>query len=128
MSNLIYIRLDVDNVGDAIELALNCANFERANKIHLNIQREISKVKETLLLDNANILMIGSDDIMFSIYSNDMIGNLLSDICDYFKTNTGFTLSIGVGHNIFQALNNLKLAKLSGKNKIVYFNELVNYD
>lgn len=111
-----YIRLDADNVGDKIELALLQNNIETANKIHSSVQSGIAKIKNIILESNGEILMAGCDDILF-IYSLKSM-DFLDNIRNMFEMETGFTLSIGFGNNLAESLESLKIAKLSGKNQI----------
>ena len=71
MTNKLYIRLDVDNAGDNIELALLKSNYNEAQNVHDNIQKNIiillNKIKD---INTTTILMKGCDDILFSIDKN----------------------------------------------------------
>ncbi|WP_289058598.1 mCpol domain-containing protein [uncultured Flavobacterium sp.] len=122
MSDQLFIRLDVDNAGDAIELALFMNDYNTAQKTHDNIQDSVKKaLKKIADINSSEILMSGCDDILFKIekanYNPDLLQKLISD----FKNETSLTLSIGIGRTLKDALINLKIAKMSGKNKIVHY-------
>lgn len=122
MNNLIYIRLDVDNVGDQIELSLLKNEIEKAKNIHSKIQDSIVKLTAFIESDKQNkLIMIGCDDILFTTSINDYNYKKLEYLSAYFFEISNFTLSIGVGNTIPEAMHNLKLAKLSGKNRIIEF-------
>ena len=117
MDKRYYVRLDVDNVGDNIELALLQANLVRAQQIHDSIQTALADIQKVLRF-NCDILMQGCDDILFSISEIDYDENFLVELKDIFFEKTGFTISIGIGISINEAIGNLRIAKLSGKNRI----------
>jgi len=120
MEEQIFIRLDVDNVGDSIELSLLNGNFNDAQLIHNKVQENISKISlEIESLQSAIILMKGSDDILFSINKSNYKIEFLENLKNDFKTDSNFTLSIGVGQSIKESMFNLRIAKMSGKDKIV---------
>ncbi|RKS03587.1 mCpol domain-containing protein [Flavobacterium sp. 102] len=116
----IYIRIDCDNVGDKIEFALYNDDPETAQKISDSI-----KINIKWLIDNMNqiskgkVLLIGSDDILFE--TNEEFFNIqkLENLRQEFFMKTNITLSIGVGISIIDALTNLNIAKISGKNRII---------
>lgn len=115
-----FIRLDGDNIGDKIELCLLNENYKEAQQIHFVIQNSLLKIRDKIeLVDSIEILMYGADDILFSMLEEDYNIDLLIEIREKFHKLSGFTLSIGVGNTILQAMNNLHKAKLLGKNLIV---------
>lgn len=123
MSNKKYIRLDADNVGDSIELSLMNEDVEKSQEIHFKIQKSINSILEKLKIHSStSILMRGCDDILFSINEKDFEKVFIEKIKREFKAESGFSLSIGIGDSIPLALENLRIAKLSGKNKIVDIN------
>lgn len=120
MNEQIFIRLDVDNVGDSIELSLLRGDYNKAQLIHNQVQENINNIlKKIEPIHSVIILMKGCDDILFSInkinYEIDFLENLKND----FKVNSNFTLSIGVGKSIRESMFNLRIAKMSGKDKII---------
>lgn len=120
MSTKIFIRLDVDNAGDSIELALLESDPKKAQHVHDTIQENINLIVDIIQENDARtLLMKGSDDILFSVNKNEFDINFLKKIKNEFKLKSGFSISIGVGSSITQCLLNLQIAKVSGKNKIV---------
>jgi hypothetical protein len=116
----IFIRLDADNIGDAIELSLINNDINTATIIHNKIQSGIlSMEKQIAEYKNCTILMKGCDDILFKIQKEQYSEALLSDLREMFYKLTGYTISIGVAYSLKNALINLRKAKLKGKNLIV---------
>ncbi len=120
MEDNIYIRLDVDNAGDKIELSLLKSNYKKAQDFHDHIQNNINFILEKIKFNHSTtILMKGCDDILFSIEKKNYDLNFLRKLKDEFKSKSGFSLSMGVGFSVNEAMLNLRIAKISGKDKIV---------
>ena len=120
MNNKLYIRLDVDNAGDSIELALLKSDYNEAQNVHDKIQNSINSIFEKIQsINSTKILMKGCDDILFSIEQDSYDLKLLKKLKNDFKLESGFTLSIGVASNITECMLSLRKAKISGKDKIV---------
>ncbi len=120
MNTEIFIRLDADNIGDAIELSLINNDIKAANQVHGKIQSGIKNIEKQIANNkNCTILMKGCDDILFKINSEYYSESLLINLMDKFLSQTGYTLSIGVAYSLEKALINLRRAKFSGKNTFV---------
>ncbi len=120
MNEKIYIRFDVDNVGENIELNLLNKHYNKAQDIHDCIQLNMREtLKELRNFSSLSLLMIGCDDILFSINKIEFDLDFFNNLKEQFYTKTGFTISIGIGNSMLEALFNLRVAKLSGKNKII---------
>lgn len=120
MNKDIFIRLDADDIGNAIELALINNDIESATLIHQKVQEGI-KIIENELVENVDckILLKGCDDILFQIKNEHFSESLLIRIKKMFQEHSGFTISIGIAYSLQHALLNLRKAKLSGKNIII---------
>lgn len=117
-----FIRLDADNIGDKIELELLLGNTSKAQEIHNSVQAALHSIREKLVQKiGVEILMYGSDDILlrFNLKHYDL--NIIEEIRHLFYQLTSFTLSVGIGDTLQQALIGLTQAKLSGKNQIVEY-------
>jgi len=120
MNRKVYIRIDVDNAGDEIELALMNSDYKKAQSVHYKIQENINLVLNKIKVnDSIVILMTGCDDILFSIEKKDYELQFLEKLKKDFLSNSGFSLSIGVGNSIKECMLNLRIAKISGKDKII---------
>lgn len=121
MTEELFIRLDGDRIGDSIELALMNDDPKEAQDIHNRVQQSIAKiVKHIDAKSGARILLVGSDDILFKMPIEKYEDSFLREVNEIFFQNSKFTLSIGVGRSISQALVSLAKAKLSGRNRIVF--------
>lgn len=125
MSKTIYIRLDVDNAGDSIELALLNADINKAQNIHNLIQENINLIVEKIKSRNTlKILMRGCDDVLVSTTEGEYMSRFWNELKNEFRLKSGYTLSIGIGHCMTECMLNLRIAKVSGKNKIVETNNI----
>jgi hypothetical protein len=115
-----YIRLDVDNVGDKIELALLNNLVAEAAAIHEKVQSGMKEIRLELSKQSGyEILMSGCDDILLRLPLHLFKIEYFADLKDDFYVRVGFSISIGVGESVQEAILNLQRAKLDGKNKIV---------
>ena len=116
-----YIRFDCDNVGDKIEFYLYNKEPEKAQQLNNAIRSTLdiaSKwIKEKIL--DSEIVLIGADDILFScsFISEDE----LTFLKKLFFEKAQITISIGIGNCIKESMQNLLIAKVSGKNTIYGF-------
>ena len=113
------IRIDVDQVGDKIELSLLDGQIETANLTHQKIQKAINDIVK--LLNEAptyKILMRGCDDILIQVEEEEYNRKFLINLMEEFYEQTKFTLSIGIGTDLGEALINLNKAKFKGRNQI----------
>jgi hypothetical protein len=116
----IYIRIDCDNVGDKIEFALYNNDPKTAQEISDSIKTNIKWLIENInQISTGKVLLIGSDDILFETNEEFFNVEKLENLKQEFFIKTNITLSIGIGFSIVDALTNLKIAKISGKNKII---------
>lgn len=121
MNDLIFIRLDGDNIGDKIEFSLMENNWILAQNTHDNVQLGMKKIFEYInSIPHAKILLKGCDDILFSMDKKSFNSLILSELQRVFFEECHFTLSIGVGESVNLAIYNLRKAKLSGKNTVIY--------
>ncbi len=115
-----FIRLDADNVGDKIEFALLSGRVNDAQQIHNLVQYAMDEIRETVnTFPSWKILMHGCDDILIEIPSEDKFQDEIQSIKSKFQNRTGCSLSIGIGDSLQEALLNLRIAKLKGKDTIV---------
>ncbi len=120
MENRLFIRLDGDNIGDGIELAVMNGELEKAQQIHDSVQDSMKRLTKMISdFPTSNLLLIGCDDILFSIEGKQAPITLLDELRTTFQIDTYHSLSIGVGTNLPSALTSLKRAKLSGKDKVI---------
>jgi len=115
-----FVRIDCDNVGDKIELALYNNEPKVAQQISDDIKTNIAWfIQQITAAFNAEILLVGSDDILFTINYDLFNSKKLDSIRHEFSNRTSITISMGIGDSIRDSLTNLHIAKVSGKDKIV---------
>ena len=115
-----FIRLDADNIGDKIEFALISGHFGDAQQIHNSVQDAMDEIRKTInAFPSWKILMYGCDDVLIQVPSKDKFQNEIQSIKSNFQIKTGCSLSIGIGNSLQEALLNLRIAKLKGKDIIV---------
>ena len=115
-----FIRIDADSIGDKIELALLSGDPAGAQQVHNTVQNGLIALK--VLLDRQEgieLLMAGSDDILFKVNIKNYDELLIENLRSLFFETTTFTISVGIGNSIQEALINLTRAKLSGRDQIV---------
>jgi uncharacterized protein YjbI with pentapeptide repeats len=115
----LFVRVDADSVGDQIELALLEGDTAGAQIIHNHVQESMKELRIFAEQNFGEILMQGCDDIFFNML--DCVENFerLEIARTEFFNRSGFTLSIGVGASLTEAVLSLTKAKLSGKNRTV---------
>jgi len=118
-NSLLFVRIDADSIGDAIEFALMNDDAHKAQIIHNVVQEAMQDLRDYVIQHFNNIIMYGCDDVLFNMPASPKNFGLLTTISVEFQRKTEFTLSIGIGITLSEALINLRKAKLTGKNKIV---------
>jgi hypothetical protein len=117
---MIYIHIDGDNVGSNIELCLMDGRIQEATEISENVTDAFAKIRSSLMNESeATVHICAGDDLIASFVPNTKSMNLLHDLKTGYFSKTGLTLSIGVGETVVYSLDNLRRAKMSGKNQIV---------
>lgn len=114
-----YAFLDGDNIGNTIEILLIEGKVAEAISLSKNINDAADELGKTLRSRNGiEVMILGGDDLLIK-YDSEKYGlELLEEIRILFQTKTGLSMSCGVGENISESIQNLRLAKLYGKNQI----------
>lgn len=115
-----YAFFDGDNVGNTIEILLIENKVDEATLLSRHINDAVYQLKIKLKKNSdVDVIILGGDDLLIKYdIDNDDIG-LLEDIREIFKSTTGLNMSCGVGSTISEAIQNLHLAKLYGKNQLI---------
>ncbi|MBD0302254.1 MAG: mCpol domain-containing protein [Tolypothrix sp. T3-bin4] len=120
VDDVVYGRVDADNIGDKLELLLIRGKIEEAEKLQSNFQYTLKWLVSTLSTEeDFEILFVGCDDILFRGKATNYNKCRLEQTRKKFEELCGCTLSCGVGYDLATALQNLRIAKLEGKNKII---------
>jgi hypothetical protein len=115
----VYAFFDGDNIGDTIEIMLIEDRIDEAIILSDSITSFNDEI-EKFLEKKSDVLIIlsGGDDLLIQ-YDFDKYGTqILEEIRMIFVNKTGLSISCGFGDEIAHAINNLRLAKLYGKNQI----------
>ncbi len=116
---MVYLLLDGDSIGDSFELLYLDEKIESAVTLSRSISDAISRLAVTLEAQGASIHIAAGDDVLATIPDELITSGALDSSIKEFLISTGHTLSGGVGDSLAQASENLRRAKLSGKNKVV---------
>jgi hypothetical protein len=116
---MIYAFFDGDNIGDKLEILLLEGKIAEAQDFSHNIETAIDEIKIKLKSNpDVEIIIAGGDDLLIG-YDPAMHNDLfLEELRSIFKARTNHSMSCGIGESIPQAVRNLYLAKLYGKNRI----------
>ena len=118
--NIIYIHIDGDGIGDQLELFLLDGKIKEAKIFSNNVHKAMEEVSISIQsIEGSELLLLGGDDLIALCHDDKNIIDKIENIRSNFKQKTGCTLSVGVGTSIQEALNNLRRAKLSGKDRII---------
>ncbi|WP_157538058.1 mCpol domain-containing protein [Microbacterium sp. Root280D1] len=112
-----YLYFDGDDVGAAIELRLLEFDLEGAANISAKVSlgiESLSRKLESLL--GGTIVFAAGDEVLAHL-PNECDLTQIDALRTQFHTESGLTVSCGVGDNPRQATLNLHLAKLRGKNR-----------
>lgn len=119
-NNTIYIHFDGDGIGDRLELFLLDDEIDEAKKLSENVNQAMKEISAAIeSIDGAQVLLVGGDDLIALFSDGSLDLKKIEELRERFLNKTGCTLSTGIGTSLQSALNNLRRAKLSGKNRIV---------
>lgn len=129
LNRSVYVRFDADNIGDKLELLLIRGELSAASDLQAKVQSAMNQLQANLQSQKeVEILFVGCDDILFKINIQVYNRPSMESLRKFFEERSGCTLSGGVGINLEEALKNLIIAKLEGKNRIIepvsFFREL----
>jgi len=115
----VFAFFDGDNVGSTLEILLIEGKLEKAMRLSTRLKETLDGLCQLLATrDGVDILIAGGDDLLIR-FDKTLHGiELLADIRKTYSAGTGLKLSCGTGASIIESVNNLRLAKLYGKNQI----------
>jgi len=115
-----YAFFDGDNIGDTIEKLLIEKRVDEATLLSENINKSVHNLEKLLRSKNGvEIIILGGDDLLIKFDSEECDVKLLNEITILFENTCGLSMSCGVGTTILEAIQNLHMAKLYGKNQII---------
>ena len=117
---MIVAHFDGDDIGPALELMLLDNELNHAQEYSLSVTQALQHMRDFLeeKLD-AEIIVCGGDDLV-ACWEMEYVAEVdikliranFFDIC-------GRTVSVGIGATSYEATNNLRRAKLLGKDRVV---------
>jgi GTP cyclohydrolase III len=111
--------MDGDDVGSRIELFLLDGNLDAAVAISNRIAIAMDELRTALQrIPGVEVRLFGGDDLIATFPVNSISLAILNELRESFESGAGVTISAGIGQSIQEALNNLRRAKLSGKNQV----------
>jgi len=114
------IYFDADNVGDVIELFLRDGKLNEAAAASKRIKTSVGWLKEELQVKfRCEVPLHAGDDLIAVIPDRSWDLEAVEAIRSEFEVRSGVTISAGVGSSVEEALDNLRRAKLKGKNLLV---------
>ncbi len=126
-TQLLFILGDGDNIRERIESLLFSKNFTELHKVSESFSVTIRGIKKLVVSGmNGEVLMAGGDDLLFRINKKNYKREIIEKLAEYFKKNTGNSMSFGVGSTIEDAYLNLRKAKSLGKGIVV--DGVANYE
>lgn len=115
-----YIFLDGDGIGDQVELYLLEEDIDAAVLVQSQVQSTMKLLQKQIIhKQECEMLMYGCDELLFTMQVGAIEIAYIEKMRKTFYDRTGFTMSGGIGTSLRQAMESLRRAKLSGKNRIV---------
>lgn len=121
-----YIAADGDGIGKLVGRAVIANDVDALHKV----SNRIDAAQDLILhwcKENGGIKISGGGDEFTAAIpaeANDELQKLRASV----ESSFGYTISVGVGRNLSEAGTALLVAKLRGKNRIVYFNKKIKED
>ena len=121
-----YSYFDGDSIGDSIELLLLNGKIQEAKELSSKLNDAIYQLKmEMKLMPNIEIILFGGDDLLiyYDDFEKDM--EIINAARNNYFNRCGHYISCGCGNTINLAMENLRKAKLMGKNHFLYNNQII---
>ncbi|AMY54942.1 mCpol domain-containing protein [Rhodococcus fascians] len=115
-----FAIIDGDDIGPTIEALLlsNDLNgfVERSAEVTTSIKLLATKLNE---ISQASLLSLGGDSMLFEI--SDVANREFSEFLHYWNANCKVKVSAGLGHDLQSAFLALRMAKSTGKQRVITF-------
>jgi hypothetical protein len=112
--------MDGDDIGSVLELLLLDNGIESARSYSASVTRALTLVRDELAdYQDVDILVSGGDDLVAALPDYGITVENVERLRDIFLGACGRTLSVGLGSSASEATQNLRRAKLMGKNAVV---------
>ena len=117
---MIVAHFDGDDIGPVLELILLDNKLDRAREYSRSVARALQHVRDLLEIElGAEIIICGGDDLVVCWETGSVTDVDIKLIRASFFDICGRTISVGIGANSHEATNNLRRAKLLGKDRAV---------
>jgi GTP cyclohydrolase III len=116
----VFVGMDGDDVGATLVSLIIQNKAEEAARFSERVIRGLRLVGDRIRESGGRVLFIGGDNLMAEL---ELDRNLLGELQEMFKAETGCEVTIGVGSLPVEAYLALKLGKGRGKGQIVQFDE-----
>lgn len=123
---MLYVAVDGDGIGKLVGRAVIANDVEELHKVSARIDAAQEYINNWCKQNDGIKISGGGDESTMCIKpeARDKIKELRSGI----EKSFGYTISVGVGKNLSEAGTALLVAKLRGKNRVIYFNKHINDD
>jgi GTP cyclohydrolase III len=114
-----YIAIDGDDVGNKLEFFILMNQLGQLKSFSESFAESFCWLEDRLIENlNANLIFSGGDNLLADVEDNNELVNKLDLFKSDFLRQSGCSLSIGLGASAREAYMALKLAKVSGKNRV----------
>ena len=120
----IFVAIDGDDIGSKTEYYMLTDQLDSLRTFSESFEASFRWLQNTLENEmNAYIIFSGGDNLLAKIESYARFKDDLKLVMARFQEQSGCSLSIGLGTNTTEAYLSLKLAKVSGKNRVCQYGE-----
>jgi hypothetical protein len=117
---MIFAHFDGDDVGPGLELLLLDDLIDEARAYSEGVNKGIAALLEIVSArPAADVIIAGGDDLVVCWPQESIETEQIEKMRHTFFTESGRTISAGVGSSLSEASANLRRAKLMGKDKVV---------
>ena len=116
----VFVGIDGDDVGATLVSLIIQNKAEEATRFSERVIRGLRLVGDRIRQSGGRVFFVGGDNLLAEL---EFDRNLLGELQEIFKAETGCKVTIGVGSLPLEAYLALKLGKGRGKGQIVRFDE-----
>lgn len=116
----VFVGMDGDDVGATLVSLVIQNKADEAARFSDRVIRGLQLVGDRIRRSGGRVLFIGGDNLLAELEFDQ---NLLRELQEVFKAETGCEITIGVGRLPVEAYLALKLGKGQGKGQIVRFDK-----
>lgn len=125
-SGMLYIAADGDGIGKLVGRAVIANDVDQLHKVSNRIDAAQDFILHWCKSVDGIKISGGGDEFTAAIPADQK--EKIKSLRDSVEKSFGYTISVGVGRNLSEAGTALLVAKLRGKDRIVYFNKHIKED